>query len=64
MRAPSNTFVIDKFSDLYEKAMTNKKIMDEGRSAALLFKKMGWLQDASRTKTGRVLRADYGKKRK
>lgn len=63
MESPSNTFVVDQFSDLYEKALANKKIMDEGRKAALLFKKIGWLQEARRTKTGRASYPTYGKKR-
>jgi len=63
MESPSNTFVVDQFSDLYEKALANKKIMDEGRKAALLFKKIGWLQEPRRTKTGRASYPTYGKKR-
>jgi hypothetical protein len=63
MESPTNTYVIDQFSDLYEKAMSNKKIMDEGRRAATLFKKLGWLEDARRTKTGRASYPTYGKKK-
>ena len=63
MKSPTNTYVIDQFSDLYEKAMSNKKIMDEGRKAAVLFRKLGWLEDARRTKTGRATYPTYGKKR-
>ena len=63
MKSPTNTYVIDQFSDLYEKAMSNKKIMDEGRKAAAIFRKLGWLEDARRTKTGRATYPTYGKKR-
>ena len=63
MESPTNTFVVDQFSDLYDKAMSNKKIMDEGRKAAVLFRKLGWLEDARRTKTGRATYPTYGKKR-
>lgn len=63
MESPTNNYIIDQFSDLYEKAMSNKKIMDEGRKATAIFRKLGWLEDARRTKTGRATYPTYGKKR-
>ena len=63
MESPTNNYVIGQFSDLYEKAMSNKKIMDEGRMAAEFFKKLGWMENARLTKTGRATYPTYGKKR-
>ncbi|MDB4028296.1 hypothetical protein N9459_03835 [Flavobacteriaceae bacterium] len=63
MESPTNNYVIGQFSDLYEKAMSNKKTMDEGRKAAEFFRKLGWMEDARRTKTGRATYPTYGKKR-
>lgn len=63
MKSPTNNYVIGQFSDLYEKAMSNKKIMDEGRKAAEFFKELGWMENARLTKTGRATYPTYGKKR-
>lgn len=63
MEAPTNTYVIGQFSDLYERAMSNKKTMDEGRKAAEFFKELGWLKDARTTLTGRASYPTYGKTR-
>lgn len=63
MESPTNNYVIGQFSDLYEKAMSNKKIMDEGRKAAEFFNKLGWMENARLTKTGRATYPTYGKKR-
>jgi len=63
MESPTNNYVIGQFSDLYEKAMSNKKTMDEGRKAAEFFRELGWMEDARRTKTGRATYPTYGKKR-
>ena len=65
MEAPVNTYVIDQFSDAYEKAMSNRKTMDEGRRAADFFRKLGWLVPTDRTTlTGRASASNYGKKKK
>jgi hypothetical protein len=38
--------------------------MEEGRQAVLHFRKLGLIEDARRTKTGRASYPTYGKKRK
>jgi len=58
------THAINKFSDLYESAMRNHKLMEEGRQAVAHFRRLGLIKDARRTKTGRASYPTYGKKRK
>ena len=54
----------NQFADLYESAMRNHKLMEEVRQAVLHFRKLGLIEDARRTKTGRASYPTYGKKRK
>jgi hypothetical protein len=54
----------NKFADLYESVMRNRKLMEEGRQAVDHFRRLGLIKDARRTKTGRASYPTYGKKRK
>ena len=58
------THAINEFSDLYESAMRNHKLMEEGRQAVAHFQRLGIIKDARRTKTGLASYPTYGKKRK
>jgi hypothetical protein len=58
-----STHTLNEFSDLYERTMSNTRIMEEGRKAVEFFKSMGLIEEPRRTKTGRASYPTYGKTR-